>query len=107
MEGEPLSTFYTQLVLWPKVMQYAQYVLLALGGALLLVPVVYQVRSQVGGRGRAGGRGGAGCAGCTRCSSLPRRLSHLSHLVLLFSVLKGLGPSLEGMQVGASVRPGA
>jgi hypothetical protein len=57
MEGEPLSTFYTQLVLWPKVMQYAQYVLLALGGALLLVPVVYQVRSQVGGRGRAGGTG--------------------------------------------------
>ncbi|XP_020041348.1 scavenger receptor class B member 1 isoform X2 [Castor canadensis] len=54
MEGEPLSTFYTQLVLWPKVMQYAQYVLLALGGALLLVPVVYQVRSQ--GRGDTGGQ---------------------------------------------------
>ncbi|XP_069880983.1 scavenger receptor class B member 1 isoform X4 [Dipodomys merriami] len=46
MEGAPLRTFYTQLVLLPLVLHYAQYVLLALGGALLLVPVVYQVRSQ-------------------------------------------------------------
>ncbi|KAM4827124.1 scavenger receptor class B member 1 isoform 1-T1 [Thomomys bottae] len=46
MEGEPLRTFYRQLVLVPKVLHYAQYVLLALGGALLLVPIVYQVRSQ-------------------------------------------------------------
>ncbi|XP_048199086.1 scavenger receptor class B member 1 isoform X1 [Perognathus longimembris pacificus] len=46
MEGAPLRTFYTQLVLFPKVLHYAQYVLLALGGALLLVPIVYQIRSQ-------------------------------------------------------------
>ncbi|XP_047416937.1 scavenger receptor class B member 1 isoform X3 [Sciurus carolinensis] len=46
MEGETLQTFYTQLVLMPKVMHYAQYVLLALGGALLLVPIVFQARSQ-------------------------------------------------------------
>lgn len=46
MEGEPLHTFYTQLVLLPNVLHYAQYVLLALGGALLLVPVVYQVCTQ-------------------------------------------------------------
>ncbi|KAM5238987.1 scavenger receptor class B member 1 isoform 2-T2 [Ctenodactylus gundi] len=46
MEGETLHTFYMQLVLMPKILHYAQYVLLALGGALLLIPVVYQVRSQ-------------------------------------------------------------
>ncbi|XP_021564373.1 scavenger receptor class B member 1 [Carlito syrichta] len=46
MEGEPLRTFYTQLVLLPKVLHYAQYVLLALGCFLLLVPVAYHVRSQ-------------------------------------------------------------
>ncbi|XP_012664499.1 scavenger receptor class B member 1 isoform X1 [Otolemur garnettii] len=46
MEGEPLRTFYTQLVLMPKVLHYAQYVLLALGCMLLLVPVVHQIRSQ-------------------------------------------------------------
>lgn len=46
MEGETLSTFYTQLVLLPNVLQYAQYVLLALGCVLLLAPVIYQVRSQ-------------------------------------------------------------
>lgn len=46
MEGAPLRTFYKQLVLMPKVMHYAQYALLALGGALLLVPIVYQARSQ-------------------------------------------------------------
>lgn len=47
MGGKPLSTFYTQLVLVPKVLQYAQYVLLALGGLLLLVPIIYQLRSRV------------------------------------------------------------
>ncbi|XP_054449951.1 scavenger receptor class B member 1 isoform X1 [Pteronotus mesoamericanus] len=46
MEGETLRTFYTQLVLMPKVLHYAQYVLLALGSLLLLIPVVYQIRSQ-------------------------------------------------------------
>lgn len=46
MEGEPLQAFYTQLVLLPKVLHYAQFALLALGGLLLLVPVIYQVRSQ-------------------------------------------------------------
>ncbi|NP_001354917.1 scavenger receptor class B member 1 isoform 10 [Homo sapiens] len=46
MEGETLHTFYTQLVLMPKVMHYAQYVLLALGCVLLLVPVICQIRSQ-------------------------------------------------------------
>ncbi|XP_012518856.1 PREDICTED: scavenger receptor class B member 1 [Propithecus coquereli] len=46
MEGEPLNAFYRQLVLMPKVLHYAQYVLLGLGCALLLIPVVYQVRSQ-------------------------------------------------------------
>ncbi|XP_069353214.1 scavenger receptor class B member 1 isoform X2 [Eulemur rufifrons] len=46
MEGETLRTFYTQLVLLPKVLHYAQYVLLGLGCVLLLIPVVYQVRSQ-------------------------------------------------------------
>lgn len=55
MEGEPLQKFYLQLVLLPKVLQYAQYVLLALGSLLLLVPVVYQIRSQVSaGRSMAG-----------------------------------------------------
>ncbi|XP_059532238.1 scavenger receptor class B member 1 isoform X1 [Myotis daubentonii] len=46
MEGEPLQKFYLQLVLLPKVLHCAQYVLLALGGLLLLVPVIYQIRSQ-------------------------------------------------------------
>lgn len=46
MEGKTLQTFYTQLVLMPKVMQYAQYVLLGLGCLLLLVPVIYQIRTQ-------------------------------------------------------------
>ncbi|XP_036678907.1 scavenger receptor class B member 1 isoform X2 [Balaenoptera musculus] len=46
MEGETLQTFYTQLVLMPKVLHYAQYVLLALGCVLLLIPIVYQIRSQ-------------------------------------------------------------
>lgn len=49
MEGETLQTFYTQLVLMPKVLHYAQYVLLALGCVLLFIPIVYQIRSQVGG----------------------------------------------------------
>lgn len=31
----------------PKVMHYAQYVLLALGCVLLLVPVVCQIRAKV------------------------------------------------------------
>ena len=47
MEGETLQTFYTQLVLMPKVLQYVQYVLLALGCILLLIPIIYQIRSQV------------------------------------------------------------
>uniref|UniRef100_A0A2I3LTI4 Scavenger receptor class B member 1 n=1 Tax=Papio anubis TaxID=9555 RepID=A0A2I3LTI4_PAPAN len=47
MEGETLHTFYTQLVLMPKVMHYAQYVLLALGCVLLLVPVICQIRSKL------------------------------------------------------------
>ncbi|XP_068845660.1 scavenger receptor class B member 1 isoform X5 [Capricornis sumatraensis] len=46
MEGETLETFYTQLVLMPKVLNYAQYVLLALGCILLLIPIIYQIRSQ-------------------------------------------------------------
>lgn len=46
MGGKPLSTFYTQLVLMPQVLHYAQYVLLGLGGLLLLVPIIYQLRSQ-------------------------------------------------------------
>lgn len=46
MEGEPLRAFYKQLVLLPKVLHYVQFALLALGGLLLLVPVVYQIRSQ-------------------------------------------------------------
>uniref|UniRef100_A0A8C5KY81 Scavenger receptor class B member 1 n=1 Tax=Jaculus jaculus TaxID=51337 RepID=A0A8C5KY81_JACJA len=46
MQGEPLRTFYTQLVLMPTVLHYAQYVLLALGGLLLLVPVIFLIRSQ-------------------------------------------------------------
>ena len=47
MEGETLETFYIQLVLMPKVLHYAQYVLLALGCVLLLIPIIYQIRSQV------------------------------------------------------------
>ena len=31
----------------PKVLQYAQYVLLALGCILLLIPIIHQIRSQV------------------------------------------------------------
>ncbi|XP_051017391.1 scavenger receptor class B member 1 isoform X2 [Acomys russatus] len=46
MGGEPLNTFYTQLVLMPQILHYAQYVLLGLGGLLLLVPIIYQLRSQ-------------------------------------------------------------
>ncbi|XP_006894687.1 PREDICTED: scavenger receptor class B member 1 [Elephantulus edwardii] len=46
MEGETLRVFYKQLVLLPKVLHYLQYVLLAVGCALLLFPVVYQIRSQ-------------------------------------------------------------
>lgn len=46
MEGAPLRTFYRQLVLMPEVLHYAQYVLLALGGALLLGPLALLVRSQ-------------------------------------------------------------
>ncbi|XP_007936301.1 scavenger receptor class B member 1 [Orycteropus afer afer] len=46
MEGDTLTAFYTQLVLLPEVLHYAQYVLLALGCGLLLIPVVYQIRSQ-------------------------------------------------------------
>uniref|UniRef100_A0A7N5P8R4 Scavenger receptor class B member 1 n=1 Tax=Ailuropoda melanoleuca TaxID=9646 RepID=A0A7N5P8R4_AILME len=46
MEGKPLQTFYTQLVLMPSVLHYAQYVLLALGCVLLLIPVIHQIRSQ-------------------------------------------------------------
>ncbi|GAB1290200.1 Scavenger receptor class B member 1 [Apodemus speciosus] len=46
MGGKPLRTFYTQLVLMPQVLNYAQYVLLGLGGLLLLVPIIYQLRSQ-------------------------------------------------------------
>uniref|UniRef100_A0A452QIG4 Scavenger receptor class B member 1 n=1 Tax=Ursus americanus TaxID=9643 RepID=A0A452QIG4_URSAM len=46
MEGKPLRTFYTQLVLMPSVLQYAQYVLLALGCVLLLIPIIHQIRSQ-------------------------------------------------------------
>ncbi|CAH7245750.1 Scarb1 [Phodopus roborovskii] len=46
MGGEPLNTFYTQLVLMPQVLHYAQYVLLGLGSLLLLVPIIYQLRSQ-------------------------------------------------------------
>ncbi|ELK14262.1 Scavenger receptor class B member 1 [Pteropus alecto] len=54
MEGQTLETFYTQLVLMPKVLHYAQYVLLAVGCVLLLIPIIYQIRSQVGGSlGRA------------------------------------------------------
>lgn len=46
MEGETLHTFYVQLVLLPKVLHYAQYVLLALGCVLLFISVVYQIRRQ-------------------------------------------------------------
>ncbi|XP_024901265.1 scavenger receptor class B member 1 [Pteropus alecto] len=46
MEGQTLETFYTQLVLMPKVLHYAQYVLLAVGCVLLLIPIIYQIRSQ-------------------------------------------------------------
>lgn len=48
MEGTPLRTFYRQLVLLPKVIQYAQYVLLVLGGLLLLIPAIILLRTQVG-----------------------------------------------------------
>ncbi|XP_016040424.1 scavenger receptor class B member 1 isoform X2 [Erinaceus europaeus] len=46
MEGEPLQTFYKQLVLVPKVLQYAQYVLLGLGCFLLLIFAVYEILVQ-------------------------------------------------------------
>ncbi|XP_015985339.2 scavenger receptor class B member 1 isoform X1 [Rousettus aegyptiacus] len=46
MEGKTLEMFYTQLVLLPRVMRYAQYVLLAVGCVLLLIPIVYHMRSQ-------------------------------------------------------------
>lgn len=62
MEGETLNTFYIQLVLMPKVLHYAQYALLALGCVLLLIPVVYQIRSQVG-----GGRSTAGAERPVAC----------------------------------------
>lgn len=75
MGGEPLNTFYTQLVLMPQVLQYVQYVLLGLGGLLLLVPVIYQLRSQVS---RQGGRtlcsGLVGFISCTSSRSSPFRI---------------------------------
>lgn len=46
MEGTPLRTFYRQLVLLPKVIQYAQYVLLVLGGLLLLISAIILLRTQ-------------------------------------------------------------
>ncbi|XP_055003606.1 scavenger receptor class B member 1 isoform X1 [Sorex araneus] len=46
MEGAPLRTFYRQLVLMPKVLYYAQFVLLGLGCVLLLGPVAFLLRSQ-------------------------------------------------------------
>ncbi|XP_042767356.1 scavenger receptor class B member 1 isoform X5 [Panthera tigris] len=46
MEGEPLQTFYTQLVLVPSVLHYAQYVLVGLGCVLLFIPIIHQIRSQ-------------------------------------------------------------
>lgn len=82
MEGKTLEMFYTQLVLLPRVMRYAQYVLLAVGCVLLLIPIVYHMRSQVGGGlGRAahclpaGGRGrglGWGALAVPLCRGLPQ-----------------------------------
>ncbi|XP_078292061.1 scavenger receptor class B member 1 isoform X1 [Panthera onca] len=46
MEGEPLQTFYTQLVLVPSVLHYAQYVLVGLGCVLLFISIIHQIRSQ-------------------------------------------------------------
>lgn len=65
MGGEPLSTFYTQLVLMPQILHYAQYVLLGLGGLLLLVPIIYYLRSQVS---RRDGLGQASVLGFVSCS---------------------------------------
>uniref|UniRef100_A0A8C5USP8 Scavenger receptor class B member 1 n=1 Tax=Microcebus murinus TaxID=30608 RepID=A0A8C5USP8_MICMU len=101
MEGETLRTFYTQLVLMPKVLHYAQYVLLGLGCALLLIPVV---------RARRAGWLGAGASGRTPCAVRPEPASlrgagpappHLcTPLAAALPVLEGLGPSLGGVQVG-------
>uniref|UniRef100_A0A8C9AJ35 Scavenger receptor class B member 1 n=1 Tax=Prolemur simus TaxID=1328070 RepID=A0A8C9AJ35_PROSS len=114
MEGETLRSFYTQLVLLPKVLHYAQYVLLGLGCVLLLVPVVYQVRSQVGG-GQAGPGGGAvGASGrsprrrppgarISAGAALHPRMS-APRVAAALPVLEGLGPSLGGEQVGFESR---
>lgn len=85
MEGKPLKTFYTQLVLMPNVLHYAQYVLLALGCILLLIPIIHQLRSQVGsGQSEARaewpiaclpGEGGAQMGSPGHPSSRPRRHS--------------------------------
>lgn len=95
MGGKPLNTFYTQLVLMPQVLHYAQYVLLGLGGLLLLVPIIYQLRSQVS---RRGGRTLSG-----RVSLLPRALILAPPANCCDSslpVLEGPGPS----PVGAGLR---
>ncbi|XP_007665113.1 scavenger receptor class B member 1 isoform X2 [Ornithorhynchus anatinus] len=46
MGGKTLKTFYTQLVLMPSVAQYVQYVFIGLGGVLLIISFILQVRSQ-------------------------------------------------------------
>lgn len=83
MGGKPLSTFYTQLVLMPQVLHYAQYVLLGLGGLLLLVPIIYQLRSQVSRRGGQA-RDSARVAARICLLQLALVLLHLSHPALTF-----------------------
>ncbi|EHH21316.1 hypothetical protein EGK_04339 [Macaca mulatta] len=98
MEGETLHTFYTQLVLMPKVMHYAQYVLLALGCVLLLVPVICQIRSKPGAHLQqqscfCAGVGAVTAGGC----AAGLRLLHAA-LPLLCLFWKAWDPPLEGVQ---------
>uniref|UniRef100_A0A8D0HC23 Scavenger receptor class B member 1 n=1 Tax=Sphenodon punctatus TaxID=8508 RepID=A0A8D0HC23_SPHPU len=48
IEGDVLKQFYTSLVLIPSVMEYLQYILIALGGVLLIAALIVLVKSQVG-----------------------------------------------------------
>ncbi|XP_004690688.1 PREDICTED: scavenger receptor class B member 1 isoform X2 [Condylura cristata] len=46
MEGSPLKTFYNQLVLLPRALNYVQYLLVALGCILVLIPSAYVILTQ-------------------------------------------------------------
>ncbi|XP_007489698.2 scavenger receptor class B member 1 isoform X3 [Monodelphis domestica] len=46
MEGQTLSVFYTRLVLMPKLIQYLQYVLNAVGCLFIVITLILVIRNQ-------------------------------------------------------------